>query len=149
MIGNWFRLLANVSHLLDEVSTDTTSIRTTATPSYGTAGELRFQPPYSVEEYIHLHLPRTDARRFAIKPTCETFVTRAVLEDRETGDARLFKRWKYCGGRRDTTVETHTSFMDMPFIISFEEVAYKGRLAAFITQLRNFAVVLEVLLPEL
>lgn len=86
-VENWFRIPSDSSDLLDNVSTGTVSMGTPATPSGGKAGKLRFLPPYNVEEYIHLHLPKIDARSFAIMPSGEMFVMRTCPEEQETAFA--------------------------------------------------------------
>lgn len=64
--------------------------------------------------------------------------------ERQTGFAGWFKRLRHQGRIRDPTVETQADIMDMPFIRTFEEVAFEEQLASLKTQLRNDAVVPEV-----
>lgn len=86
------RLLAEVSDMLDNVSTNTAFVRAFAIPSGGTGGQLLYPSQYTVEEYIRLHIPEFDARRFVILPTGDAFTMRAGLEDREMVLAGFSKR---------------------------------------------------------
>lgn len=88
-----------------------------------------------MEECIPLHFPSIDACWFEIIPTREAFVITAGFAVGEMVFASYFKRRKPWGGRRNLTVERHTAFMDIPFIRTSEEVAYKGQLYSLMTQL--------------
>lgn len=59
---NWFQLLADSCDLPDDASKNTAFMGTPVTPSDGAGGKLRYPPPYSVEEFIPLHIPKMDAR---------------------------------------------------------------------------------------
>lgn len=117
----WYRLPAAVFDLLEDVSTDTASMGTTATLSGGTGGEPRYLLPYIVEEYICPYTPKLDAGRFAIIPTGEVFLMRAGLEEQETAFAGWVRKRKHWGRKWDLTVETYADYMDIPFIRSFDE----------------------------
>lgn len=56
------------------------------------AGERRYSPPYRAEQYIRLHVPKSDARRFAIIPSFETLAICAGYEEQETEFAGWFKK---------------------------------------------------------
>lgn len=76
-MDSWFRLRADVSYLLDDAFIDTAPTDTPVTlPGYNGA-ELRYPAPYNVKEYIRAHIPKNDARRFAVMPTGEMFFTHA------------------------------------------------------------------------
>lgn len=62
---NWFWLLSDVPDFLDEALIDNALMCTREAPSGGTGSELRYPPPYSVEEYFCLHVPTIDALWFA------------------------------------------------------------------------------------
>lgn len=76
-----FRRLADVSHLLHDVPTDTASLSTPRTTSGGTGDELRYPLPYSMKEYTRLHVPKIDSRRFGIMQTEEALTRRAGYEE--------------------------------------------------------------------
>lgn len=76
-----------------------------------------------MEEHVRLHTPKTDAPEYAIMPTGEAFFTREGLGELKTVFAGWFKSWKCWGGIQGPTVEAHSGFMDIPFILSYEEVA--------------------------
>lgn len=73
--------------MLNNISIDTVSMGTPVTPSDGTGGDLLYAPPYSVEEFICIHVPKIDARRFLMMPAGEVFVVRAGPEDRQAAFA--------------------------------------------------------------
>lgn len=73
-------------------------------------------------------------------PTVEAFVMGAGLEEQEADLAGSFKRWKHWGVIRDPTAARHADFMEMSFIIPFQDVAYGGRVDSLKTQLRNDSV---------
>lgn len=83
---NLFRLLAEVSDLLHNVSIDTAFMVIPATASSVAGGELRYPPRVRVEESIRLHRTSTDSRRFAIIPTRKMFVMCVSFDEREMGD---------------------------------------------------------------
>lgn len=88
-----------------------------------------------MHEYILLHAPKIVARRFAIMPTWQAFVMCASFEERKTAFASWSRRYKHCAGRKHPSGKTHESFMDMPFVCSFDEEKYGGRLFSLITWL--------------
>lgn len=103
--------------MLEDVSTDSASISTSATPSGGIGGELRHPPSYSAEEYICRQAPKIDARPLAIKPTRELFTMRTVLEEREKAFAGWFTKCNRWAGRRGPTVVTNPDFMNMAYLV--------------------------------
>lgn len=64
-MGNLFRLLTDVSELVDDVSTDAASMSTSVAQPVGTFDVLQYPLPYRVEEYSRLHVTRIDQRLFA------------------------------------------------------------------------------------
>lgn len=53
------------------------------------------------------------------------------------------------GGRRDPTVEMYADFIGMPFMQTYKEVKYDGRLASLMTKWRIQSVATEVASPGL
>lgn len=53
------------------------------TLSGGTDGEIKYLRPNSVKEYILLHVPKINARRFVIMATEDTVFIRASFDERE------------------------------------------------------------------
>lgn len=64
---------------------------TPVTPSDTDGGVFRYTPPYSVEQYIRLHIQSIDARRFGFLWTGEAFVMRADIDDKDAVFAVWFK----------------------------------------------------------
>lgn len=77
---NYFRLLTDVSSLLEHVSTDTGSRNSHLARSGETGSEPRYPPPYRLEDYIRLRIPKLDARRLTILPTWDVFVIHSVVK---------------------------------------------------------------------
>lgn len=47
----------------------------------GTSGKVWYAPPYNIEKYIQVHLPKADAHRFGITPPCLMFTVRIGYEE--------------------------------------------------------------------
>lgn len=83
-MDNWFPLLPDVSDLLGDVPTDSASMDTPAAPSGGAGSEYQYPLPYSLDEYMRLHITKIGARCYVIISNRETFVLRVGPEGRET-----------------------------------------------------------------
>lgn len=66
------RLFAEVSDLVDDVLTDTTSMGTAVTLPGGSGDELQYPQPWTVKEYICLHVQKIEAYQFVIMPFGES-----------------------------------------------------------------------------
>lgn len=80
-IENYFGLPAHGFGLIDDGTTDTACMGTPATLLGGTGDELRYAPPYGVEEYFRPHGPNTDARWSATMPTGRRFLCPPALKN--------------------------------------------------------------------
>lgn len=81
-VENWLSLFADDSGLFDNILTDTVSLVTSVT-AFGSAGnELWDTPPHNFKEYIQTHLPKIDARQFAMMLFYEAFTMRVCYEKR-------------------------------------------------------------------
>lgn len=130
---NWSSLLAGVSRLIEDVTTDTALMRVSATRWGGTGCELCHLLPYIVEKFICYHDPMNGARRVLKFPPGGTPSMHAVYRERETVFHDWFERRKHGGGRRNSGTETDAWIMNMYFVFSCEEVDYNDRFASLVT----------------
>lgn len=126
----------------DDVSTDTASIGALVTRWDGPGVEHRYLPPYSVEKYNRLYVPKNDACRLAIIPSGEASVIRPASRN-ERRLSLVGLRDGNSGGKTGPIDEKHAAFMDKPLIQSYEKVQSERRLASLMTQSSRDGVVLE------